>query len=114
MTNWPLYKMAISQFQNFGFLIPKNQNFYFRKKQKNKIFEDIQKARISSIELYNNSQCTNFQANILIFGCAMVQQPGKADDVTVSNAIFGISNCRTSKTNDIFGILRKTRQDRQV
>ena len=45
MSNWTVYKMAISDFQNFWFLTHKNQNSNFSKinTYKIKILEDIQK-----------------------------------------------------------------------
>ena len=91
--------MAISDFQNFGFLPPKNQNFHFSKinAQNFQNFIDIQKTGIYVIELCVTNRFTKFQANIFIFGCAMAQKLGEGDDVTFLNCIFGISNCRTSK-----------------
>ena len=79
--------MAISDFQNFGFLTPKNQNFDFSKIDAQN-FIDIQKTGIYVIELCVTNRCTKFQANIFIFGCAMAQKPGKGDDVTFLNRIF--------------------------
>ena len=35
--------------------------------------------------------------NILIFGCARAQKPGKCDDVTFLNCTFCILYCRTSE-----------------
>ena len=82
--------MAISDFQNFGFLTPRNQNFDFSKinAQNFQHFIDIQKNGIYVIELCVTNRCTKFQANIFIFGCAMAQKPGKGDDVTFLNRIF--------------------------
>ena len=107
--------MAISDFQNFGFLIPKNQNFDFSKinAQNFQNFIDIQK-RIHVIELCVTNRCTKFQANIFIFGCAMAQKPGEGDDVTFLNRIFGICNCRTSKQMTFSEFRDKTGQDRYV
>ena len=75
--------MTISDFQNFGFLTPKNQNFNFPKPnaQKIQIFIDI-KTGIYVIELCVPNMCTKLQANIFIFSCATAQKPGKCDDVT--------------------------------
>ena len=82
--------MAISDFQNFWFFTPQNQNFDISKitTYEINIFEYIQKTGICSIELYANCQCTKFQVNIFISGCAMAQRPGKGDDVTFFNRIF--------------------------
>ena len=62
---------------------PNKLKFRFSKINSFKIiFEDIQNTGIYSIQLYSNNQCTKFQANIFIFGCAMTQKPGEDDDVT--------------------------------
>ena len=86
-------------FSNVLVFDPQKSKFRFFKNKylQNQFFEDIPKTGIYSIELYTNYQCTKFQANIFISGCAMAQKPGKGDDVTFLNRIFGISNCRTSK-----------------
>ena len=90
--------MDVSDYQHFVFL-PQNSQFRFFKNKcpKNPNFIDIQKTGIYVIELCVTNSCTKFQANILIFGCAIAQKPGKGDDVTFLNRIFGIFNCRTSK-----------------
>ena len=82
--------MAILDFQNVGFLSPKNQNVDFSKinAQKFQNFIDIQKNGIYVIELCVTNRCTKFQVNIFIFGCVMTQKPGKGDDVTFLNRIF--------------------------
>ena len=75
--------MTKSHFQNILFLTPKSQNLDFSKTNSYKIeiLEDI-KNEIYSMKLYSNKQCTRFQANIFILGCAMAQKSGKGDDVT--------------------------------
>ena len=69
--------MAISDFQNCGFLIPKNNKFRFFKNKCPKIqnFIDIQKNGVYVIELCVTNGCTKCQASIFIFGCEMVQKP---------------------------------------
>ena len=46
------------------------------------------------IEIRTNNTHTKGQRNILVFGCAMAKK-AKGEDVTVWNAFFGISDCRT-------------------
>ena len=67
-----------------------------------------------SIELYSNNKCTQFQANIVIFGSAVAQKPGKVEDVTILKAIFDIFNCRTSKQMTFLESGDKIGQDRQI
>ena len=76
--------MAKSDFQNFWLLTLKNKHFDFSKKNVHKIenVEDI-KNRNVYYKLCANKRCTKFQANILFFGGAMVQQKGKGNDVTL-------------------------------
>ena len=90
MPNWPLYKLAISDFQNFCFLAPPNQNFALSIIRSYKIFffEDNQKNGIYSIQLYSNHQCTKLQANMFLFRCAMAQRPSEGDDVTFLKCRF--------------------------
>ena len=101
--------MAISDFQNFSFLTPNNQNFDFSKMNTQKIenFTDIQKIWIYIIELSVTNMCAKFQANIFIFCGAMAQKPNNGNDVTFLISIFGISNSRTKKTHDIFGMMSR-------
>ena len=107
--------MAISDFQNLGFLSLKIKKWIFSKINSCKTFFWIYpKIGICSLELYSNSQCTKFQANIFIFGRAMAQQPGKGADVTFWNAIVGISNCCTPKQMTLWESWDKTTQDRFV
>ena len=75
--------MAISNLQNFRILTPQNQNFDILKinTQNFQNFIDIKNGTYA-IELYVTNRCTEFQANIFIFGCAMAQKPGEGDDVT--------------------------------
>ena len=40
------------------------------------------------IKLYTSNKCTQFQNGILIFGCAITEIPGKANDVTSLNVAF--------------------------
>ena len=106
MPNRCLNKMVISDFTLFWFLNPKNQQFIFLSKINSYqigLFEHI-KNGLYSIELYSNNQCTTFEANIFIFGCAMAQQPSKGDDVTILKRYFDISNCRMSKQMIFFWI----------
>ena len=44
-------------------------------------FIDIQKHRIRIIELCVTKRCTQFQANIFIFCCALAQKPIDSNDV---------------------------------
>ena len=81
MSNWLLYKLAISNFQNLKVLIPRNQNFEFSKKTTIFLHKDIKNGK-HRIELDSNKQCTKFQANTLIFGYEMAQEPGEGDGVT--------------------------------
>ena len=71
-------------------MTPKNQKFDFSKINAENFqnFIDIQKTGIYIIELCVTNMCTEFQANIFIFGCAMAQKPGEGDDVTFLNRIF--------------------------
>ena len=86
--------MAVSDFQNFW--LQKSKFQFFKNEYLQNNFLKIQKKNgIYSAELYTNYQCTKFQANVFISGCAMAQKPGKGDDVTFLNHIFGIFNCRT-------------------
>ena len=73
MPNYTYYKMAISDFQN-----------------------KYIKNGIDNIELYSNNQCTKCQP-MSFFGCVMVPQKGKGDDVTSLSTSFGSSIFRTSK-----------------
>ena len=100
--------MAMSDFQKFWFLIPKNQNFVFFKDKylQNQFFGRYPKNGIHSIKLYTKYWCRKFQANTYISGRVMAQKTGKGDDVIFLITFFGISNCR-SQINDIFGILRQ-------
>ena len=91
--------MAISNFQNFGCLTPKNHNFDVSKINVPKIhfFIDILETEIYVIELCVTNSCTKFEANILIFCREMVQKPIDRNGVIFLNSVFGISNCRTAK-----------------
>ena len=73
--------MTISDFGNFGFLTPENQNFYFLNKRPKNLFLDIQKTRIYVLELCVTNSCTKCQANIFTFGCEMAQKPIDGNDV---------------------------------
>ena len=57
--------MAISDFQNFGFLTHQKTKFRLKKMQKKII--DIQRKGIHVIELCVTNNSTKFQANIFIF-----------------------------------------------
>ena len=76
--------MAISDFPNFWFLTPQNQNFDFSKinAPKHEHFIDIQKTGMYITELCAPSTCTKFQANTFIFGYAIAQKPSNGNDVT--------------------------------
>ena len=78
---------------------PTKSKFRFFKNEylQNQNFQRYPKTGIYSIELYTNYQCTKFEANIFISGCAMAQKTGKGDGVTFCFAFFGISNCHMSK-----------------
>ena len=93
--------MAISDFCSF--FTPKNQNFDFSKinTYEIKIFEDIQKTGMYSIELYTNYQCTKFQANIFNSGCAMGQNQLKVMTSLFESHFLHFSLSHV-KTNDIF------------
>ena len=59
------------------------------------------------VKLHTNNTHTKFQNNIFVFGCAMVEKPGKGDDVTVLKCTFWHFLLPYVKTNNIFGILRQ-------
>ena len=81
----------------FFYFDPKTQTFDFLKIKVYKIqhFEVIQKTVLYVVNLDTSNTQTKFPGNIFIFGCAMIKNPGKGNDVTFLNTIFGISNCRT-------------------
>ena len=88
MPNETLYKMAISNFHNYWFLTPKNQNFHFSKinTHKIKIFDDIKKPEYTVQNYIPTISVQNFKL-FFIPGCAMTPKPGK-DDVTFLNRPF--------------------------
>ena len=101
--------MSFSDFRNFGFLTPKNQNFNLSKicAQKIQNFIDIRKNGIYVIELCVTNCCTQFQANIFIFGCEMAHKPINGDDVIFLKLDFWNFQLSYDKANAIFGILRQ-------
>ena len=48
---------------------------------KQKLWSYYTENGICSLELYTN-KCTEFQANIFTFDCAMAEEPGNGNDVT--------------------------------
>ena len=43
---------------------------------------ELSKNAIYGVKLHANNTHTKLQIHIVIFGCAVVKNPGKADDVT--------------------------------
>ena len=82
--------------------------FFKHKYLQNQNFDYSLKIVLHIIELYSNNQCTKFQANIFIFGCAMAQKPCKGDDTTFLKRNFWHVLLWYVKTNDIFGMLRQS------
>ena len=65
--NENLYKMAISVFQNFGFLTPKFFNFFLKMDPKIQNIQNFQKTVTYVIQLLVVYQCTKFQVDSSIF-----------------------------------------------
>ena len=67
--NEKLYKMAISVFQNFGFLTPKmsKNRFFWKMIPKIQNIQNFQKTGTYVIHLLVVYQCTKFQVNSSIF-----------------------------------------------
>ena len=67
------------------------------------------KNGIYSIALYTYNKCIKFQANMLMFGCAMAQKSYKGGGVTFFKHIFWAFLIVVHvKTSDVFlGILRQ-------
>ena len=74
---------------------PKNKNFFLKNyNDKIKFFNDI-KTESRAENYLPATRLKTFQSNIFMFGCAMAPNPGKGENVTFWNAIFGISICRS-------------------
>ena len=95
--------MAISVFQNFGFLTPKISKNHFLGKMIPKIqnIQNFQKTGTYVIHLLVVYQCTKFQVSIAQFltpkWSVFVSESIPIYDVIFSNAIFVTSGGRTQK-----------------
>ena len=98
MRHYALYEMAVSDFRNFCLSTVKNQNFDF---SKNKCPQSWKSLRYKKRNLYYRyvpkTGVQNFKLASSFFGCAMIQKPGKGNDVTFSDSILGASKIRTTK-----------------
>ena len=94
--------MAISVFQNFGFLTPKISKKLIFGKMDPKIqsFQNFQKNVTYVIQVLVIYQCTKFQVNSSIFDpkwSVFISKIIPIYDISFSNAIFVTSGGRTQK-----------------
>ena len=89
--NGILYKMAISDFQNFWILTPKisKNKFFWKKCSKIQNFQNFQKTVLYVWDTHESSSHAKFQIRISIFDPQMTVISVKCGDVIKINHIFG-------------------------